>query len=83
MHVLNLKTILVIIMIINIIVTSLTIIFAETTTNSTMTTTTSTSSQNVIDPEFYNTLLTLSPVLFFIGLCLRFLDAFKEALNWG
>ena len=62
---------------------TLTSIYAETNITATNSTATSTTGQNMIDQDFINTLITLSPVLFFLSICFRFLEFFKEAFEWG
>ena len=74
-----LKTVLVVILIMNVIILSLTIIFAE---ESNVTTTTS-QSNSIIDQDFVNTLITLSPALFFLSICFKFLDLLRDALSFG
>ena len=62
----------------------LTSIYAETNTSTTNSTTTTSSSGNqVIDQDFINTLVTLSPALFFLSICFKFLDLLRDALSFG
>jgi len=68
-----LKTVLVVILIMNVIILS---------EESNVTTTTS-QSNSIIDQDFVNTLITLSPALFFLSICFKFLDLLRDALSFG
>jgi len=62
-----------------VILLTVTSIYAENTTA-----TNSTTSENqIIDQDFINTLITLSPALFFLSICFKFLDLIKELLSFG
>jgi len=59
---------------------AVTSIYAE---NMTSTNSTTSSPDQIIDQDFINTLITLSPALFFLSICFKFLDLIKELLSFG
>jgi len=59
---------------------AVTSIYAE---NMTSTNSTTSSPDQIIDQDFINTLITLSPALFFLSICFKFLDLIKEVLSFG
>lgn len=60
---------------------TVTSVYAET--NTTSTNSTASSPDQIIDQDFINTLITLSPALFFLSICFKFLDLIKELLSFG